>query len=130
MYNFVSSTITSISIFNNLSHPSSPLLLSQLSLNNDDANEKLWCDQLLTHSQAEEESSDLRVELDGGGGRDGVGFSTSAKEGGEEDATTARWRKKMEERKIWWRRQQRAGPSRGRRRDGIWRRKKKKRRFD
>ncbi|KAF3577150.1 hypothetical protein DY000_02029703 [Brassica cretica] len=56
---------------------------------------------------------DLRVELDGRGGRDGHGFSTSAKEGGEEDATTAKWRKKMEERKIWWRRQQRAGPSSG-----------------
>ncbi|KAG2289264.1 hypothetical protein Bca52824_048868 [Brassica carinata] len=56
---------------------------------------------------------DLRVELDGRGGRDGHGFSTSAKEGGEEDATTAKWRKNMEERKIWWRRQQRAGPSSG-----------------
>ena len=55
----------------------------------------------------------VRVELDGRGGRDGHGFSTSTKEGGEEDATTARWRKKMEKRKIWWRRQQRAGPSSG-----------------
>ena len=48
-------SIFHVSIFNNLSHPSSPLLLSQLSLNNDDANEELWCDQPLSHSQAEEE---------------------------------------------------------------------------
>ncbi|KAF2611339.1 hypothetical protein F2Q70_00013870 [Brassica cretica] len=53
-------SIFHVSIFNNLSHPSSPLLLSQSFLNNDDANEELWCDQPrcdqpLSHSQAEEE---------------------------------------------------------------------------
>ncbi|KAF2574121.1 hypothetical protein F2Q70_00005639 [Brassica cretica] len=73
----------------------------------------LICAKLLSRGRKALVWKDLRVELDGGGGRDGHGFSTSTKEGGQEDATPARWRKEMEERKIWWRRQQRAGPSSG-----------------
>ena len=146
-------SIFHVSIFNNLSHPSSPLFLSQSFLNNDDANEELWCDQPrcdqpLSHSQAEEEklwcekiyglsltAEEVETDMDSPPLQRREGKKTRCRRDGKR-----RWRRGRSggddnsehvRALVWrgrWRR--RAGPSRGRRRGGMWRCKKKKQRFN